>query len=105
MKLNKETARAFNQSLKNAVKELTGQKIKVEIINSYKFPNCWVRIYPETEFSNEFRGMVFDACKFDRATLLHPENIEYGNIRGNYISAHVPEWEALFNGITVKNEE
>ena len=99
MILNTENARAFNSSLKQAVKELTGQKVKVEIINSYKFPHCWVRIYAETEFSNDFRLKVFDCCNKDRSGLLNPENVSYGNIQSRYISAHVPEWQKLFETI------
>lgn len=106
MKLNRDNARAFNSSLKQAVKELTGQKVRVEIINSYNFPHCWVRIWPETEFSNDFRLKVFDACKFDRANLKGDmDDIYYGNIRNNYISAHVPEWENLFNSLPTKQPD
>ena len=100
MILNRENARAFNSSLKAAIKEITGQKVRVEIINSYKFPNCWVRIYAETEFENEFRLKVFNACNFDRKGLLNPENVCYGNIRSTYISAYVQEWENLINNKT-----
>lgn len=99
MKLITDNARAFNSSLKKAITELTGQKVKVEIINSYKFPHCWVRVYAETKFSNEFRLQVFDACKLDRKNLLDTEDVCYGNIRESFISAHVPEWENLFNTI------
>lgn len=100
MKLNRDNARAFNSSLKKAVKELTGQNVKVSIINSYKFPYCWVQVYAETGFSNEFRLKIFDACKFDRANLKGDLNdISYGNIRDSHISAHVPEWENLFNSL------
>ena len=102
MRLNRENARAFNFSLKQAVKEMTGQKIKVEIINSYKFPNCWVRIYAETEFTNDFKLKVFDACNFDRTHLKNIEHgISYGNIRSEFISAHVHEWENLFNNVAI----
>ena len=95
--LNTENARAFNSSLKAAIKELTGQKVRVEIINSYKFPNCWVRVHAQTEFTNEFRLKVYDACNKDRSGLINPENVCYGNIRTTYVSAHVPEWQTVFN--------
>jgi hypothetical protein len=98
--LDRTNARAFNNSLKKAVLELTGQTVKVEVINSYKFPLCWVHIYrptPAGTFTNEFRLAVFDACGNDRAGLLNPDNVSYGNIRSNMIAAHVPQWEKLFN--------
>ena len=59
--LDTTNARAFNASLKKAVKDLTGDTtIKVEIINSYKFPKCWARIHSKIGFSNSFRLKVFD---------------------------------------------
>lgn len=97
MKLDLTSARSFNSSLKKAISEVTGQKIKVEIINSYNFPHCWVRVYPETSFSNDFRLRVFDGCGFDRKGLLNDKDVCYGNIRPNYISAHVPEWEKILS--------
>lgn len=102
MNLDKTSARSFNSSLKKAVSELIGQKVSVEIINSYNFlkprSNCWVRVYPEKgkEFSNEFRLAVFDACGYDRKNLLNPNDVYYGNIGSKFISAHVSEWGKLF---------
>lgn len=98
MVLNKENARSFNNSLKQVLTNITGQKVRVSIINSYNFPkNCWVQVLPEKGgvFTNEFRLSVFDACKFDRKSLLNVDNVCYGNIRSNMISAHVSEWENL----------
>lgn len=97
MVLDKTSARSFNNSLKQALSNITGQKIRVSIINSYKFPHCWVQVLPEKEqvFSNEFRLSVFDACGFDRNSLLHIESVCYGNIRTNMISAYVHQWENL----------
>jgi len=95
MNLDKTSARAFNSSLKTAIKTITGQKVKVEIINSYKFPHCWVRVHAETSFSNDFRLKVFDSCGFDRKGLMNDKDVSYGNIRTNFISAHVPEWEKV----------
>ena len=70
MNLNTENARAFNSSLKKALNELTNQKNKAEIINSYKFPKCYVRAYAENEFSNDFKLKCFDATGRDRKGLL-----------------------------------
>lgn len=98
MELNKESARLFNSSLKQALSNITGQKVRVSIINSYNFPkNCWVQVLPEKgrEFTNEFRLSVFDACKLDRKSLLNADNVCYGNIRSTMVSAHVSEWENL----------
>ncbi len=103
MQLDKTSARSFNSSLKAFICTLLGQKIKVEIINSYNFlkphSNCWVRIYPEKgqRFSNEFKLAVFDACGYDRKGLLDSDNVSFGNIQSNYISAHVSEWCNLAN--------
>ena len=99
MALNKDNARAFNTSLKKAISTLTNQKIKVEIINSYKFPDCYVRVYAETEFTNEFRLNVFDAFGNKREGLLNPNDVSYGNIQGRYISGKVLQWENFFNQI------
>ena len=98
MLLDKTNARSFNQSLKQVLNDITGQKLKVSIINSYKFPkNNWVQVFPEKGklFSNEFRLSVFDACGFDRKGLLNVDNVSYGNIQHNMISAHISEWENL----------
>jgi hypothetical protein len=95
MDLDKTSARAFNSSLKNAIKEITGQKVRVEIINSYKFPHCWVRVHAETKFGNDFRLRVFDGCGFDRKGLMNDKDVSYGNIRDSFIFAHVPEWERI----------
>lgn len=98
MKLNTDNARAFNSSLKAAIKELTGQNVSVQIINSYKFPNCWVQVYAgkDTEFSNDFRLKVFDCCRPNRSGLLNHDDVSYGNIQSTHISAHVPEWQKVF---------
>jgi hypothetical protein len=97
MELNKENARAFNSSLKVAISKLTNQKVKVEIINSHKFPNCYVRVHAETEFNNDFRLKVFDAFGNKRDGLLNAENVSYGNIQSKNISGKVFQWENLFN--------
>jgi len=99
MELNRENARAFNTSLKNAVSKLTNQKVKVEIINSYNFPNCYVRVYAETEFNNDFRLSVFDAFGNSRSGLLNINDVSYGNIQSKYISGKVFQWENLLNQI------
>lgn len=96
MGLNTENARSFNASLKKAISELTGQKVKVEIINSYKFPKCYVVVYPETEFDNDFRLRVFDVCNATREGLRDPNNVCYGNIRSNMVSTVVSKWVELF---------
>ena len=97
--LDTSNARAFNSSLKRAVTQITGQKVKVEIINSYKFPNCNVRIHSEKglQFSNEFKLQVFDACGHDRKGLLDANNVSYGVIQSTWISAHTNQWCKLFN--------
>ena len=46
MSLDNSNPRSFNSSLKKALKDKLNQKVKVEIINSYKFnPTTWVRVY------------------------------------------------------------
>jgi len=98
MVLNKENARSFNSSLKQALSTITGQKVRVSIVNSYNFPkNCWVQVLPEKdmEFTNEFRLSVFDACGFDRKSLLNVDNVCYGNIQSRMISAKVSSWSRL----------
>jgi hypothetical protein len=92
-------AKAFNISLKKAISNITGQKVKAEIINSYKFPNCWVRVYAENSFSNDFRLTVFDACNNDRKGLLNANDVSYGNIQKGYISAYVSEWIKTINNL------
>lgn len=94
--ISTENARAFNASLKNAFKK-EGMNVKVEIINSYKFPNCGVRVYPEKDFSNEFRLRVFDSCGYDRKSLLHPEDVSYGVIQKKWIAIQVQQWIEVFN--------
>lgn len=101
MELNKENARAFNLSLKTAISKLTNQKVKVEIINSYKFPNCHVTVDAESEFSNDFRLNVFDAFGNSREGLLNLENVSYGNIQSTHITGKVFQWENLFNQINL----
>lgn len=96
MELNKKDARSFNVSLKQALKNLIDQKVKVEIINSYKFPDCYVRVYSENQFSNDFRLMVFDSFGNSREGLLNPLDVHYGNITSKYISGKVFQWENLF---------
>ena len=108
MILDKTSARSFNSSLKKAISELIGQKVSVEIINSYKFlkprSNCWVRVHCEEgkEFSNDFRLSIFDACDLDRKSLLNVNDVYYGNIGSKGISAHVNQWEKLFESVNVQ---
>jgi hypothetical protein len=97
MTLNTENARKFNSSLKAAINELTSQKVNVQIINSHKFPNCYVSIYPEVTFSNEFRLDVFDAFGNKRENLLNTEDVCYGNIQERSITGKVNQWLNLFN--------
>lgn len=97
MILNKENARAFNSSLKAAISKLINQKVKVEIVNSYKFPNCYVRVHAESEFTNDFRLNIFDAFGNSREGLLNVTNVSYGNIQANSISGKVFQWENFIN--------
>ena len=95
-KLNKESARAFNSSLKKALKE-KGYKVNVEIINSYKFPNCWVRIHAkEKSFDNDLRLGIYDTWGYNRNLLLNENDVSFGNIQKNNISAYVHQWEKYF---------
>lgn len=98
MELKVTTAKQFNADLKAAIKTAIGLKVKVRVINSYKFPRCWVEIVATDNqiFSNEFRLKVFDACGFDRKNLINAVDLSYGNIRKNMIAAHVPEWVKVF---------
>jgi|688.fasta_scaffold96068_3 hypothetical protein len=105
MKLNTENAKSFNASLKQAFKEGGMNGVKVRIINSYKFPNCWVEVwFPDRtgEFSNDFRLRVFDASGFKREGLLNASDVSYGNIQKHSISAKVWEWEKVFNNEMAK---
>ena len=105
MKLNRENAKSFNASLKKAFKEGGMNGVKVRIINSYKFPNCWVEVwFPNGtgEFSNDFRLRVFDASGFKRESLLNASDVSYGNIQKHSISAKVWEWEKVFNNEMAK---
>ena len=95
--LNRENARTFNASLKAEITKLTNQKVKVEIVNSYKFPNCYVRVHAESEFNNDFKLMVFDACGYSRKDLLNTDDVSYGNIQSKNIAVKVIQWENLFN--------
>jgi hypothetical protein len=96
--LDTTTARAFNSSLKKALQKETGLKVSVEIINSYNFPKCWVRVHAPRpiKFSNELRQKVFTACGYDSKGLGDSDDICYGNIMPSNISAHVPEWQKVF---------
>lgn len=96
MTLDKQNARSFNSSLKKAVSALTNQKVTVRVINSYKFPNCYVEVYAETTFDNEFRLKAFDAFGNDRKGLLNHTDVNYGNITKSSITGKVFQWENLF---------
>ena len=76
---------------------MTNQKVKVRIVNSYKYPNCYVEVYNENEFTNDFKLMAFDTLGQSRDNLLNKENIRYGNIQANHISLKVFQWESLIN--------
>ena len=92
-----ENATSFNKFLKNEIAEMTNQKVKVRIVNSYKYPNCYVEVYNENEFTNDFKLMAFDTLGQSRDNLLNKENIRYGNIQANHISLKVFQWESLIN--------
>ena len=94
--IDSSSARAFNSSLKKAIKELTNLKVSVSVVNSYKFPDCYVQIYSDTEFPNDFKLKVFDACGFDRKNLRDEKFVSYGNITNTHISAKVFQWNKLF---------
>ena len=98
--LDTTNARAFNASLKKLLKENTGDNsIKVEIINSYKFPKCWVRVHSKVGFSNDFRLSVFDACNYEREGLLNVNDVSYGNIQKSNVSAVVSQWVNFSNNL------
>ena len=96
--LDVSSAKAFNASLKKAVAQELGMSlsdVKVSIINSYKFPKCYVQVFVEGGFPNEFRLKVADAIGA-RKNLIDDKDVSYGNIQKNRISIHVPEWQAIF---------
>lgn len=93
--LNTENARAFNLSLKKTFEEI-GVKVRINITNSYKFPNCYVTVRPENEFENNFRLKVFDTCQLDRSGLLNVNNVSWGNIQANSIAIKVHQWVNVF---------
>ena len=97
MEIKIENATSFNKFLKNKIAEMTNQKVKVRIVNSYKYPNCYVEVYNENEFTNDFKLMAFDTLGQSRDNLLNKENIRYGNIQANHISLKVFQWESLIN--------
>ena len=95
--LNLDNARSFNSSLKKAILKATNEKVGVSIVNSYKFPHCWVQVYCENELPNDLKLKVFDACGFDRKHLSNENEVFYGNIRGKHVSALVSNWVKVFN--------
>ena len=99
MKLNTENVRKFNTSLKKELSIYTNQKIKVEIINSYKFPDCYVRVHSENGFNNDFKLLCFDLFGNDRKGLLNTLDVSYGNIQSKNISGKVNQWVNLCNNI------
>lgn len=99
MELNKENAKSFNSSLKKAISQLVNQKVTVRIINSYKFPNCWVEVYAETSFENEFRLLAFDSFGNKRENLINNTDVCYGNITSGSVAGKVFEWENLIKQV------
>ena len=100
IQLDKSNARKFNASLKKIIAEHLGYKVSVEIINSYKFPDCYVRIHSgENSFNNYFRLLCFDSFGNDRKSLLNIEDVWYGNIQGKSISGKVFQWEKLVSNL------
>lgn len=93
--LNTTNARSFNTSLKRALNNV-GVEVKVRVINSYKFPNCYVAIYSEKPLPNEFRLKLFDATHPDRSGLLNVDDVSYGNIQTGYCTVKVWQWEKMF---------
>lgn len=101
-KLDSTNARAFNNSLKKAVLALTGKNVRVNIVNSYKFPDCYVQVIlsdHSQRLSNEFRLQAFDTLERDRSSLINPNDVHYGNITSLYVTLRVNQWEKLFNSI------
>lgn len=100
--LDTSSARSFNSSLKKLMTELTGQKMKVEIINSYKFPNCNVRIHPEPnkKIPNDLRLQIFHAAGNKIENLKGDiSDIYYGVITSTWSSAHVKTWQILVENL------
>ena len=96
-KLNTENATSFNSSLKKAIAEATGQKARASIINSHKFPDCYVQIRTDENIPNEFRLKCYDAIRDTREGLLDDKDVCYGNIWSNHITIKVKEWVKVFN--------
>jgi hypothetical protein len=102
VEINSTNARLFNNELKNAIQNLTGKKINVRIVNSYKFPDCYIQVSLKEcseKFSNEFRSKAFDALGSNRSGLLNPDDIHYGNITSFYITLKANQWQKLFNNV------
>lgn len=103
--LDKTNARKFNGSLKKIISAHLGFKVSVEIINSYKFPDCYVRLHPiDNVFGNEFKLLCFDSFGNDRKGLININDVSFGNIRNNYISAKVFQWENLVSNLNIHSK-
>ena len=102
VEINSTNARLFNNELKKAIQNLTDKNANVRIVNSYKFPDCYVQVSLKDRaerFSNEFRLKAFDTLGRDRSGLLNPNDVNYGNITSFYITLKVNQWLKLFNEI------
>lgn len=87
--------KAFNALLKKLLQD-QGYKVRVHIINSYKFPDCYVEVWSNQTFKNELRLRVFDLQGGDREMLGNPNNISYGNIQSQSIAIKAFEWVKVF---------
>jgi hypothetical protein len=94
------TAREFNTNLKRAIKEHLNIDVRVRIINSYKFPRCYVEVWlhsknVEDAIPNAFRELAYKEVYKDSKPL-NPDNIHSGNIRPRSICLYAHQWESVF---------
>ncbi len=100
MALNIENPRSFNLSLRKSIfTEFSGLKVAVEMVNSYKFPDCHVRIFSSEEIPNELRLMAYDVRNPSRQGLHDERNVLHGNIQKYTITASVNDWSNVFDVI------
>ena len=89
--------RTFNSRLKSHLTAI-GIKARVRIVNSYKWPHCWVQVWTKEEIDNKHRLTCLEVhAPNHNLTGKDLDNVSYGNIRSKDISMYAEGWVEFLN--------
>lgn len=92
-------ARTFNTNLKRIFKKALQRNVRVRIVNSYKFPDCYAEVWLTDAIPAEMPVRIRQLAALEVYPDLKARSLEIallGNINVRAITLNVKEWENVF---------